>query len=140
MPDLSSMALTTRLDDYFGGASRNDFTMRLTRELLWTSPSGLTFAASSGLIGGSVVNLIMYKTAGTTELPQASFPYPRLISHFLLAELPDAAIDEALQGLTEIWSDFFAPWPTLPEPVPAVKLSGHVRARRQSDPILIGEV
>jgi hypothetical protein len=101
----------------------------------WPSPSRIVFDAQSAIVGGSVVNFIMYKSAGTTDLP---FMSPsRILSHLVLAELPEEAVEEALEELSDIWSDCLAAWGDRPTLLPSPRFEAQVSERRESAPILI---
>lgn len=106
-----------------------------------TSVPGRTFWAGTGEDETGSVQVVFYRDVATGDAPRLGLPYERLICHVLLAELPDPAITEAIESLTDL-IQFHAP------PALGAGLHGAISERvgggrvvtsRRSDPVLIVE-
>ena len=125
---------------FSGGASGTGSMLRWTHAQLPTSTRGRSFWAGSGEDAGGSVHVMWYRDAATGDL-ESDFPRERLLCHFLLAELPDTAIEEALDTLADLWRYHVDTALTSlnVSPAPARIDGGHVLSTRRSDPVLIAE-
>ena len=123
---------------YSGGASGLDSMTHWTHIQLPTSVPGRSVWAAEGEGDKGSIHVVFYLDATTGRIPDAPFPSERLLCHVLLAQLPDVAIGDALECLTDVWSDA-QPRQMIASLAPPRAGTGRVVATRQPDPILVAE-
>jgi hypothetical protein len=106
-----------------------------------TSVPGRTFWAGTGEDEAGSVHIVFYRDAATGDIPHPGLPDELLLCHVLLADLPEFAISEALESLTDLWR-FHAPAMLaagLQGPVSERVSGGRIVSSRRPDPMLIAE-
>jgi hypothetical protein len=115
--------------------------LRWTHAQFPTSTPGRSLWAGSGEDDQGSIHVVFYREATTGDTLPTGFPSERLLCHVLLAELPDAAMEEALESLANIWRYHIeSVIATVNVPSGPVTINGgRIVSSRRSDPVVIAE-
>jgi hypothetical protein len=115
--------------------------LRWTHAQFPTRTPGRSLWAGSGEDERGSVHVVFYRDATTGDTLPSGFPSERLLCQVLLAELPDAAIDEAFESIADIWR-YHLETAIAAVNVPSASVTitgGRIVSSHRSDPVVIGE-